>query len=412
MVRTTNIKSIFFTTQALLGRLALEGKPLVERCGPTGVVCVNDYASALPYHFERSSAEGAGQSLGAVAINSDSGHSWDLIKDASFVVFDRERGLEILGPSPSVEIMFNVSDDVHEAPVYIPSQNRLVFAELAVGHLPLLSVDLNRHPPVLEHFLPDPPIYVPNGAYFKDGLVWFGASGGNHTSGKEFKPSLQTWDPETNESQVWLNNYFGYYFNTIDDLVVHPITGDVWFTDPNYSWYTGTSDTAPQLKTATWRFNPKTRATHIVDDSLHQPDGIGFSPDGKILYIGDSGAYSGSDAPADRGKKDTWNSAGERTIYEYKLSEDYTYPVSKRPLYTAGNGATDGVRCARNGYIVTATGAGLDVIDQTGQLILRVQTSFNAQNFIWTGSNFETIWVTGNGAIGKVEMNLPGQVLL
>ena len=40
---------------------------------------------------------------------------------------------------------------------------------------------------------------------------------------------------------------------------------------------------------ATWRFNPKTGATYIIDDELHQPDGIGFSPDGKILYIGDSG---------------------------------------------------------------------------------------------------------------------------
>ena len=33
----------------------------------------------------------------------------------------------------------------------------------------------------------------------------------------------------------------------------------------------------------------------------------------------------------------------------------------------AGNGAIDGVRYARDGYIVTATGAALDVIDQSSR---------------------------------------------
>lgn len=68
----------------------------------------------------------------------------------------------------------------------------------------------------------------------------------------------------------------------------------IWLPLPNefsldYSWYGGISDTAPQLNTATWRFDPKTKATYIVDELLEQPDGIGFSPDGKFLYLGDSG---------------------------------------------------------------------------------------------------------------------------
>ena len=34
----------------------------------------------------------------------------------------------------------------------------------------------------------------------------------------------------TNKSETLLNNYFGYYLNTVDDLVVDA-KGDVWFTD-------------------------------------------------------------------------------------------------------------------------------------------------------------------------------------
>lgn len=177
--------------------------------------------------------------------------SWSLIDDASFVVFD-PAGLEILGPAPEAKVMFQVSEDVHEAPVYLPDQDLLVFAELAVGRLPLLAVDLSQDPPVLFDYMPNPPVYTPNGAYYYDGLVWFAASGGNHSeSGQEHKPSLQTYDPSTNETVIRLNNYYGYYFNTIDDLAVHPITGDVWFTDPGMSMSFMMTPKQTQNRTAT-----------------------------------------------------------------------------------------------------------------------------------------------------------------
>ena len=35
----------------------------------------------------------------------------------------------------------------------------------------------------------------------------------------------------TNKMEMLLNNYFGYYFNTMDGLVVD-VKGDVWFADP------------------------------------------------------------------------------------------------------------------------------------------------------------------------------------
>lgn len=68
--------------------------------------------------------------------------------------------------------------------------------------------------------------------------------------------------------------------------------GEIDLIALDYSWYTGIADTAPQLPTATWRFDPKTGAVYMIDEELHQPDGIGFSPDGKILYLGDSGNSS------------------------------------------------------------------------------------------------------------------------
>lgn len=143
--------------------------------------------------------------------------------------------MELLGPNPSYKYVFNVSMAVHEAPVYAPVQNKLFLSQLAPppGFLPQLVVDLNQNPPTLSEFLSDPPVYANNGGTFRNGLIVWGASGGNNSiGGGEQRVSLRTLDPATNKTNVLLNNYYGLYFNTIDDVAIHPVTKDIFFTDP------------------------------------------------------------------------------------------------------------------------------------------------------------------------------------
>lgn len=62
--------------------------------------------------------------------------------------------------------------------------------------------------------------------------IYWGVSGGNDSiGGIEERPGIATLDPTTNKTVTLLNNYFGHYFNTVDDLFVDD-KGDVWFTDP------------------------------------------------------------------------------------------------------------------------------------------------------------------------------------
>lgn len=153
--------------------------------------------------------------------------SFSLLTNASFVVFDRARGLDYLGSNPTYDFIFEVSEAVHEAPVYIPSQNKLYLSQLAppAGYLPQLVVDLNANPPTLSEYLPNPPVYAPNGgtSYGNGTQILFAASGGNNSIGSppgEQRVSLRLIDPATNATTVLLNNYFGSYFNTIDDVAV------------------------------------------------------------------------------------------------------------------------------------------------------------------------------------------------
>jgi len=149
--------------------------PLVERCGPSNVVCVNKYAAVMPYHFFREPSYNSTEvTFPMTSVPNDT--SFGLLNSSNFVVFDRTRGLDILGPSPTYDYVFNVSEAVHEAPVYVPAVNKLFLSQLAPppGFLPQLVVDLNQDPPTLSEFLSDPPVYAPNGGTFHNGLVYWG----------------------------------------------------------------------------------------------------------------------------------------------------------------------------------------------------------------------------------------------
>ncbi|KAI4104120.1 MAG: hypothetical protein LQ339_003973 [Xanthoria mediterranea] len=389
--------------------------PLAQIYSPSlpNVVSLNHYASVMPYHFFRNTSNGTTTpTFGSTSVPNDT--SFALVDEADFLVFDHERASEILGPNPSYEYVFEVSKAVHEAPVYVASQNKLYLSQLAPppGYLPQLVVDLNQEPPTLSEYLSDPPVYAPNGGTFHNGLIYWGASGGNNSiGGTEQRVGLRTLDPSTNKSTTILNNYFGYYFNTVDDLFVHP-NGDIWFTDPYYSWFNALTDTPPQLPAATYRFRPRTGAVTLVDDTLIQPNGIALAPNTRTVYISDTGAVAGPITPFLPPQGSSFNATDKRTVYAFDLSDDATYLTNKRAFYLSPDWAPDGLKVARNGYVVTGTGKGVDVLSASGELLVRVQTNYTVQNFAWVGEKLREFWLMGEGGISRVRWGLQGQKLV
>src|SRR5690348_16351583 len=88
-------------TQKPLAQLSQSDRPpLAERCGPDTdkIVCINGYSAVMPGNFKRAPPPDSINPLDQASyaqtfIPNDP--SWHLVKEADFIVYDKERGLEI-----------------------------------------------------------------------------------------------------------------------------------------------------------------------------------------------------------------------------------------------------------------------------------------------------------------------------
>ena len=90
--------------------------------------------------------------------------------------------------------------------------------------------------------------------------------------------------------------------------------------------------------------------------------------------------------------------------------------VNKRAIYPAQGWALDGPKVAANGMVVTAVGKDVDVLDEFGTLIVRIQTNYTVQNFALAankmdGGKLAELWMMGNGGISRARWALEGQTL-
>jgi sugar lactone lactonase YvrE len=370
--------------------------------------------------------------------------SWSLVSQAEFVVFDQKRAFEILGSAPTLTKMFDVLNVIHEGPVYVPEQNKLyVWQDGPPGNLSSLVIDLNQNPPTLSSFEMNPPTYQPNGAVLQDGKVILAVMGNNVSLGGDVKqrPAIAQFDPETLEVETLVDNYFGFFFSGPNDITVES-NGDIWFTDSgillppfisrqfrlhskyaltlgqtDYAFGIGLSNVSSQLQLLTYRFRPSTGLVSVVEDTLNHPNGIVFSPNGKTLYITDSGLESVGGPETTAGFYDypieiLFTSTGKRNVYAFDVNKasSGSYLTNKRVIFQALEGAPDGIKVAKNGYLVVAAGLsmGVDILDASGVPLLRIQTTHPVENIAFTGEDRKTLWMVGIGGISKVEWSLVG----
>ncbi len=382
------------------------------------VICMTRYGSLMPQGFNRTILYTIGFNDYYPQTYVPDDPSFSAVANASFLVWDSARGSEILGPNPSVDFMFTLPLLGHEAPVYEPNLNLFFFSVLDPDTPTQYVVDLNQNPPTLSNRTANPPIILPTGATYHAGLIYMS---GSTTTNNINTPSINSLNATTGTATTLFNNYYGYKFTTIDDLAVAP-NGDIWFTDDWYLIGLSKSPTLPQLEPAVYRYVPSTGLIQILTDTLISPNGIAFSPSGNTVYITDTptdsvtlhppSPPSNLSAPASS-YTPTFNYVPwhRKTVYAFDVINNGTALANQRALFLAQDRIPDGIKVARNGYIVTATGHGVDVLDEAGVPIVRVQTNFAVINIAWAGEGLRDLWMVGIGGVARVRWNLPGNEL-
>ncbi|KAI1323438.1 calcium-dependent phosphotriesterase [Xylariaceae sp. FL0255] len=396
--------------------------PVAYACGPNtaNVTCVNRFGTLLPQSFSRNPDPATGYT--GTVVPGDP--SWALVQSADFVIFDEKRGLDILGPSPRIwKKILPVLNVIHEAPVYVASLDKLfVTQDGPPGNLSILSLDLNHDPPTISLVETNPPIYQPTGGILngEDGMIYYAVQGQNASlpGGLKQHTGIARVNPKTLQAEWLVNNYYGFDFAGPNDITIDPF-GDIWFTDTDYSYVLELSDAPKQLQLATYRFRPSTGQIQVMDTSLSYPNGIGFSPDGKTLYVTDSGLESYSPIPT-LGPNNFYNypiniqfnSTGPRNVFAWDVRRAGSNPIitGKRSIFQSLEGAPDGLKVAANGYLLISGGLapGVDIVDALGNHIARIQTNHAVENIQWTGNGLKTLWLVGIDGFTKVEFDLAG----
>lgn len=154
-------------------------------------------------------------------------------------------------------------------------------------------------------------IMANGGVNYKSGLL-FCAQGNKSNSPPGGLVYVANPEPPYS-TQNLIASFYGRPFNSVNDVVVHPVDGAIWFTDPCYGYHQGIRP-EPELPCQVYRFDPEGGSVRAMADGFIRPNGLCFSPDLQLLYLTDTGALHGA-------KDVSFDKTGRASIYALEILE-------------------------------------------------------------------------------------------
>jgi gluconolactonase len=282
-----------------------------------------------------------------------------------------------------VDLEFDVrivaETDAHEGPVYIAGEHALYFTSLPdpgpLVAVRRLDLETNEVTTVVEDA---------NGAngmtLHPDGSLIM-CEQGTPTSDAR----ISRLDLRTGERDTVVDRLRGLRLNSPNDVVATS-DGEIWFTDPSYGFLQGFKP-EPQLGDHVYRYADG-RLT-VVADSFDKPNGLAFSPDESVLYVGDSGANqeAGSFYPSRPHHIKAFD------VVDGRLRNERLFAVTTP-------GFPDGIKVDGAGRVYASAFSGVQIFDPSGDQVGEVDLP-GAVNFTF-GRDESVLYVTTDTAVQAV----------
>ena len=196
---------------------------------------------------------------------------------------------------------------------------------------------------------------------------------------------------------VIMDRFENKRLNSPNDVVV-AADGAIWFTDPsfgilgNYEGYRS----QPEIGQNVYRVDGETGVAAIVASDVLGPNGLCFSPDGRLLYIVES-----------RG-------VPTRKILAYDVVDGGRRIENKRILIDAGPGTPDGMRCDVDGNLWCGWGMGEAELDGVmifapdGTPIGRITLPERCANLCFGGRANSRLFMASSQSLYALYVNVAG----
>ena len=188
-----------------------------------------------------------------------------------------------------------------------------------------------------------------------------------------------------------LDTFEGKRFSSPNDLVFAP-DGALWFTDPPYGLTGGDRDSAKEMTfNGVYRYANGKLTAPIKD--LTRPNGIGFSADGKVLYVSNSGP--------------------QMFVEKYDVAADGTVSNGTRFIEYPSRApdVPDGLKLDSANNLWTTGPGGIRIISPAGKVLGQIKLPETAANLAWADGG-ETLYITASTSIYRLKVTTKGAMPL
>jgi gluconolactonase len=189
---------------------------------------------------------------------------------------------------------------------------------------------------------------------------------------------------------VLADKYEGKRLNSPNDLVYRSDDA-LFFTDPPFGLPKFYDDPRKELPYS-GVFSLVNGKLQLVSSDLKGPNGIAFSPDEKVLYVGN------------------WDPE-KKIVMRYDVNADGTVANGKvffDMTGAPGEDAIDGIKVDQKGNVYVSGPGGLWIFSPEGKHLGTLKGPEHPHNMAWGDDDGKTLYLTAQTSIYRIRLNVPG----